>query len=207
MTMNWDIASHTGLEVADVIAPLADLRIRVFAEWPYLYAGTAEYEQSYLQAYVDCPRSLAIVVRDGKTVIGASTGLPLADAPAEMQQPFLQAGEDLQQMFYCAESVVLPAYRGQGLGREFFRRREAHARSLGLTESVFCAVDRSATDPRRPAHYQGNSAFWTRRGYAPAPQHRCQFAWTDIGRTHSSIKTLSFWRKTLSADTASSAAC
>lgn len=195
--MSLDLCTYQGAAIAAILEPLAALRIRVFAEWPYLYAGSADYERTYLQPYVHCPRSLVILVRDGAEVIGASTGLPLLDAPAEMSQPFTQANDNPASIFYCAESVILPPYRGRGLGREFFVRREDHALSLGLSESVFCAVDRAATDPRRPPDYRGNEAFWARRGYKPDPRRRCQFQWTDIGESQSSTKTLTFWRRML----------
>lgn len=188
---------YQGSAIAAVLEPLAALRIQVFAEWPYLYAGSVDYEREYLQTYLNCPRSLVILVRDGHSVVGASTGLPLADAAAEMRKPFLDAGEDIRDIFYCAESVVLADYRGRGLGRDFFLRREAHARALGLRHSVFCAVDRSANDPRRPSSYQDNARFWQNRGYAPDPQRRCRFEWTDIGASGPSPKTLTFWRREL----------
>ena len=63
-------------------------------------------------------------------MVGASTALPLADETVEFQQPFIDAGWDPARIFYCAESVVLPAWRGRGLGVRFFAEREAHARCV-----------------------------------------------------------------------------
>src|SRR5690606_10567134 len=101
------------------------LRIMVFREFPYLYDGSLDYEAEYLDTYVRSADSLCVLVRDQGRVVGASTAL------AEFQQPFLAAGWDAARIFYCAESVVLPDWRGRGLGVRFFAEREAHARKLG----------------------------------------------------------------------------
>lgn len=182
-----------GAQIATRLEALAALRIAVFREWPYLYEGTAAYEAKYLQTYVACPRSLAVLVWDGEACVGASTALPLAEAPRDLQQPFLDAGMDLAAIDYFGESVLLPAYRGRGLGVEFFARREAHARALGLTVCAFCAVERRADDPRRPAGYAGNDAFWHRRGYRKAPDLRTTLSWPDIGEDAPSDKPMTFW--------------
>ena len=56
-------------------------------------------------------------------------------------------GPALTEIFYCAESVLLPEYRGRGLGHRFFDLREAHARALGRSHCAFCSVVRPADHP------------------------------------------------------------
>jgi len=68
---------------------LARLRIQVFRDFPYLYDGSYEYEEKYLQTYVDCPESVVVLVLDGEQVVGATTGLPMDAESPEFQQPFL----------------------------------------------------------------------------------------------------------------------
>ncbi|MFL5279581.1 MAG: GNAT family N-acetyltransferase, partial [Rhodopila sp.] len=77
------------------------------------------------------PQSVLIMAYDGDTPVGASTGLPLADATGNVQAPFLVRGWPLPSFFYFAESVLLPPYRGRGVGATFFAPREAHAH-LGI---------------------------------------------------------------------------
>ncbi|MFT4046100.1 MAG: GNAT family N-acetyltransferase [Solimonas sp.] len=188
-----------GAAIATRLDALAALRIRVFRDWPYLYEGTVEYEAKYLQMYVHCPRSLVVLVRDGERCVGASTVLPLADAPRDMQQPFLDAGLDLAPIDYFGESVLLREYRGRGIGVKFFELREAHARELGLTQCAFCAVNRSDADPRKPVDYAGNDAFWHKRGYRKAPALRTTLSWPDVGETAASDKPMIFWLRDLQA--------
>ncbi|WP_028079016.1 GNAT family acetyltransferase [Solimonas soli] len=191
------IEALRGAAIATRLDALAALRIRVFRDWPYLYDGTLAYETKYLQMYVQCPRSLAVLVWDGAQCVGASTVLPLADAPRDMQQPFLDAGLDLAPIDYFGESVLLREYRGRGIGVKFFELREAHARELGLRQCAFCAVERDDGDARKPAGYVGNDAFWHKRGYRKVPALRTTLAWPDVGETASSDKPMTFWLRDL----------
>jgi GNAT superfamily N-acetyltransferase len=94
--------------------------------------------------------------------------------------------------------VLLPEYRGRGLGVRFFEEREAHARRLGRFEKIcFCAVERPADHPRRPAGYVPLDAFWQRRGYRQQPDLRTSFVWQDLDEAHESPKPMVFWMKSL----------
>lgn len=152
-----------GAEAEPLLAAVAGLRIEVFAEWPYLYAGDLDYERRYLARYVRCPRSLFVLAWNRETLVGASTGMPLSEDYQTFQRPLRAFGIDPSTVFYCGESVLRRAFRGQGAGHAFFDHREAEARSLGLPITAFCAVDRDSQDPRRPPDYRGNDAFWDRR--------------------------------------------
>ena len=193
------IQSLTGPAARDLVDTLAEIRIRVFQEWPYLYAGNRAYERRYLTTYFDCTDALVLVARDGDTVVGASTALPLTAAETDMQRPFQQAGHCLDDWLYFGESVVLPAYRGKGLGVGFFAERESHALALGLGHCTFCAVERPTDHPARPAHYLGNERFWQNRGYRRLPL-QCSYAWPDIGESQTTDKTMRFWGRKLPSD-------
>lgn len=187
------IDCRRGADIAAQLDALAEVRIRVFRDWPYLYEGTRDYEAQYLDVYLRSPHSLAVLVWDGEACVGASTVLPLAQAGAEAQKPFVDAGHDISRIDYFGESVLLPAYRGRGLGVKFFELREAHAREHGLPLCAFCAVERPADHPAKPAGYIPNDAFWTRRGYRKAPEIVTAFSWPDIGEAQSSAKPMTFW--------------
>ena len=193
-----DIQLLSGQQIAPWIDALADLRIRVFREFPYLYDGSREYEAQYLSTYLRSPDSLCVLVQDQGQVVGASTALPLADETDEFKQPFVEQGWDCERIFYCAESVVLPAWRGKGLGVRFFAERESHARRLGRFDwSAFCAVQRPADHPRRPADYQPLDTFWARRGYQHHPELATVYHWRDLDEVEDSAKPMSFWLKEL----------
>ncbi|TWI03423.1 acetyltransferase (GNAT) family protein [Luteimonas cucumeris] len=176
------IACFRGAGIARHLDDVARLRIAVFRDWPYLYDGDLSYERDYLAAYAASPDSVFVLAFDGDEVVGASTGLPLADDTPAFQTPFVARGIPVAEVFYCGESVLLPAYRGRGIGNAFFDQREAHARSLGRFRwTAFCAVDRAAGDPRRPTHHRDNETFWVRRGYAKQPGMAMHLDWKEIG--------------------------
>lgn len=187
-----------GTEIGDRIGDVARLRIAVFRDFPYLYEGDPAYEARYLQTYLRTPDSLFVLAMDGDRVVGASTGLPLEDEEASFRQPFLERGIPVHEVFYCAESVLLPDHRGRGLGHRFFDEREAHARRLGRFRwTAFAAVDRDPGDPRRPAGARSNDAFWTARGYVRQPDMTMRLAWREIGEVEESAKQLTFWLRPL----------
>lgn len=192
------VRAVTGAGLAPWLEAVARLRVAVFRDWPYLYAGDFDYERDYLQAYARSPGSVVVLALAGGEVVGASTGLPLADDAPAFQRPFLEAGRSVGDVFYFGESVLLPAWRGRGLGHAFFDRREAHARALGgFRWTAFCAVDRAADDPRRPAGHRGNEAFWSKRGYVRQPDLTMRLAWQEIGDASPSEKPLTFWLRAL----------
>jgi GNAT superfamily N-acetyltransferase len=195
--MNLRVEVFSGSEVALFIPELARLRMAVFREWPYLYEGSLEYEKHYLAKFVNLPQSTLVVVRDGQRVVGASTALPLAQAEAEFQAPFIGAGLDPAEWYYFGESVLEPAYRGQGLGVAFFRFREARALELGYRKVTFCAVERPAEHPLKPADYRPLDAFWQRRGFSKRPDLVCTFTWRDLGQSQETAKSMVFWIKQL----------
>lgn len=194
-----DIRLLRGAEIEPHIDDLARLRIQVFREFPYLYDGNLDYEAEYLATYVRSADSLCVLVRDEGRVVGASTALPLADETEEFQQPFIAAGWNPARIFYFGESVLLPEYRGQGVGVRFFEAREAYARQLGFAVCAFCAVERPADHPRRPADYQPLHAFWTRRGYRHHPELHTYYHWRDLDEAEESAKPMSFWLKELAS--------
>ncbi|MES2470320.1 MAG: GNAT family N-acetyltransferase [Verrucomicrobiota bacterium] len=192
-----DVFTVRGAAIGPFIPDAARLRIAVFREWPYLYEGDDAYEREYLRTYRDNPDSLFVIARAGGEVIGLSTGIPLQAETEEVKGPFLAAGIDPATVFYFGESMLLPDWRGRGLGVKFFEERKRYARSLpGIRHAAFCAVDRPADHPARPADYVPLDSFWVHRGFAKTAL-RTGFTWKEIGEVEASPKQLTFWMKAL----------
>lgn len=183
----------SGPEARPFVADLARLRIGVFRDFPYLYVGTPESEETYLRTYLDTGDAVVVLARDGQAVVGASTAVPLLHETPEVRSPFDASGIDASGVLYLGESVLLPEYRGRGLGHAFFDEREAHARRLGLDVTAFCAVQRPADHPLRPANYRPLNAFWTARGYVERPDLQTTMRWPDVGETAETPKPMRFW--------------
>jgi GNAT superfamily N-acetyltransferase len=191
------IETIAGAAIAEHTSALAALRIAVFREFPYLYAGTLAYEARYLASYAASDASTVVIARDGDRVVGASTAMPLALHSEEVVPPFVAAGYAPADVYYYGESVLDPAYRGRGIGAAFFAHREDRARALGYRIATFCAVERPLDHPRRPPAYAPPGALWIRCGFAKRHDLTTTFAWRDHDDAVETPKPMTFWIKEL----------
>ncbi|WP_455211597.1 GNAT family N-acetyltransferase [Kaarinaea lacus] len=192
------IRPFTGSDVEYYIPEVARLRIEVFREYPYLYDGDMGYEANYLRTYSESRDSVIVIAFAGDQVVGASTAVPLRYEMEEIKRPFLEHNIDPQDVFYLGESVLLPNYRGRGIGVRFFQEREAHASLIGNFHwSAFCTIERPCDHPRRPGDYITLDEFWKRRGYIKRPEFRTTLSWKDLDESSPTPKSMVFWMKQL----------
>ncbi|HEX2898852.1 MAG TPA: GNAT family N-acetyltransferase [Bacteroidia bacterium] len=191
-----EFLNFQGVEIQGQFEALAALRIRVFRDFPYLYEGHLDYEREYLKTYSNAPKAFLMGAFYRKNMVGATTCIPLEDETEEVKKPFWDAGMNVGEIFYFGESILLPEYRGLGIGNRFFDAREAHAASFGTYKfTCFCAVQRPADHPARPADYQPLDPFWTKRGYRRVPELVSQFEWLDIGERQPTSKPMVYWMR------------
>lgn len=188
-------------DLAGRLAELADLRIRIFREWPYLYEGTEEYEREYLATYLGNPRARIITAEEDERLVGISTCLPLADEVEEFRRPLEKAVWDVGKGFYFGESILLPEFRGRGIGRSFMEARLEAARAHGGVEfCCFCAVRRDPEDPRRPRAYRPLDPFWRKMGFEPMEGVEAVFDWRETGDAEEAPHVMDFWCRKLDPD-------
>ncbi len=187
----------TGAAIGPYVEAIAALRIAVFRSYPYLYDGSLDYERRYLAAYARSAQSLVVLALEGDRPVGVSTAMPLRYHDDSLPGPLAAAGYDPETVYYFAESVLEPAYRGRGLGGRFFAEREARARELGYRTAAFCAVERPADHPRRPASYPPPGGLWQRHGFVRRPDIVGHLAWQDVGDPAETSKPMVFWLKDL----------
>ncbi len=196
--MTVRVTPLTGAAIAPVLPEIARLRIAVFRDWPYLYDGTVGYERTYRAKFASAKGAVIAAAHNDEEIVGCATAAPLTEVEAEFAAPFRARGMEVARIFYCGESVLLPAFRGQGLGHAFFDQREAHARALGgFTHSTFCGVVRPADHPLHPNHYPPLDPFWMKRGYTKVGGLTTEFTWKDIDQPAETPKTMQFWMKPL----------
>lgn len=191
--MSVEVCRLAGADIGPVLCDLARLRIEVFRAFPYLYDGDFDYEARYLQEYAAAPNSLLVIAAEGSRIVGAATAAPMQHQKAEFRAPFEQRGLDTRLLFYFGESVLLPEFRGQGIGHAFFHHREAHAAECGAAAASFAAVVRAEDHPAKPAGYRSLDGFWTGRGYSRIEGLQTGLSWLDLGENEESEKTMQYW--------------
>ncbi|WP_420405963.1 hypothetical protein [Nisaea sp.] len=185
-------------EFGDAVEQVAALRIKVFREWPYLYDGTEEWERRYISKLAEAEGAVVIAARDGEKIVGVSTGMPLLSEHDELITPFRGSDFQPEQVFYGAETVMLPEYRGQGLYRGFLERRRQHAIVLGgFRWETFCGVVRPTDHPLRDPAIPPLDPVWSHLGYRKVEGLTTDFSWRDIDQTEETAKPMQFWIRDL----------
>lgn len=191
--MTVEVSRLAGADIGPVLGDLARLRIEVFRAFPYLYDGDLDYEARYLQEYARAADSVLVIAAQGSRIVGAATAAPMTHQKAEFRAPFEKRGIDTGHLFYFGESVLLPEFRGQGIGHAFFDHREAHAVQSGASAACFAAVVRGDDHPARPPNYRPLDKFWSGRGYARIEGLQTGLSWLDLGEASESEKTMQYW--------------
>lgn len=193
--MTLTVGILRGAERDAAIGSLARLRIAVFRAYPYLYDGTVADEAEYLADFFGSDDAVLVAAREGEMIVGAATASPMRDQSADFRKQFTDAGFDPEVLFYFGESVLLPDYRGRGIGHAFFDAREQAAREPGARGAAFASVIRPADHPVRPADYRPLDTFWRARGYAPVEGLTVAMDWKEVGAPAASAKALQIWMR------------
>lgn len=194
---NISYVEVSGKNLDQYLDQLANLRITVFKEFPYLYDGNLDYEREYLKTYLHSQNSYIILALNNEKVIGASTCIAMKDADQDFKKAFAKKEFDHSKMVYFGESILLKEYRGNKIGHEFFKRREDFSKNLipNLEYTTFCAVDRPSDHPLRPSNYQPLNSFWNRMGYQMLGNIKAYYTWKDIDQNLDTQKAMSVWLK------------
>lgn len=191
-----NIRPLSGPDLEATLPALARLRIEVFRAFPYLYEGSPAYEESYLRKFAKARDAFIVVAgTDDGEIVGCATGSGMDDQHAEFALPLKTAGYDLPSTFYFGESVLLPEYRGQGIGHAFFDAREAHAIAHGYKRACFCAVERPMNHPKRPSDYSPLDRFWLARGYEKLSGVLAHFTWPEQAGGPEINHPMAYWMR------------
>lgn len=179
---------------------LADLRVRIFREFPYLYDGTVEDECSNLRAYANSANSLITVMYDGIRHIAAMSCLPMQDAWGELVDNLSTQAVNISECLYIGEILMEKTHRGMGLGSRLFDFARMHAVRLNMKKLCFFSVRRDHTHDARPADYLEPAELWQKWGFSlvPGADVTLSYPQVDVGmQSH----ILDFWIRPLNGTT------
>lgn len=110
-----------GADIVSYITSIAKIELEVFSEFPYLYEADLLTQINFVKRYAECDKSIVVLVMDGDSVVGLSTGMPFFFDSELFKKPFIDHGFDLKNVFCLGESVLLPAYRGNKIIGNFLK--------------------------------------------------------------------------------------
>lgn len=193
---NISISVLTGTQISEYINVIAQLRIDIFKEFPYLYDGNLEYETRYLQKFMNTPKSMIVILKDNDRIVGAMTGLPLKYEDEFIKFPWLDQKKPIEGVYYFSEILIYPQYRGKGFGKQLFDAAEVTARDFKMFNCFTLAtVIRADNHPLKPADYKSLNEFWISNGYQKDETLICHIPWKEIDEIEESAKPLVFWVK------------
>lgn len=199
MDKPYSIRLLKGKEIQRHLPSVANLRLRVFKEYPYLLESDPAEALEYLSLYATAKDSLLVTATSNNELVGTVAGIPLNTTAAIIQKVFKDNHQTLEQWFYIDEIVIAPQWRNRGLARVFLRALEDHAKETGHRFTTFCAIHRPSNHPSRPRGFMPLDDYFASLGYERLPECKLDLDWVDIGEGRSSTKKMVFWYKDLSA--------
>jgi ribosomal protein S18 acetylase RimI-like enzyme len=195
--VHYEIVS--GQEVSPYIDDLANLRMNVFAEYPYLYEGKLEYERPYLNQYVVSQNSIIALAKIDSRVIGFVSGVPIAES-FDQDSKNLFSGKEIsvETIFYLGEIVIEPEYRYGSIGNKLYELFERQVRSSGAYTTIMgCMVVRDEDDPKRPSNYVALDKIIEKRGAVKCPDLIERRDWPESGQEDFIPHLMQYWAKEL----------
>ena len=186
-----------GMDARQYLNDIAEMRIVMFKEFPYLYDGSIEDERQYLEGYFKSETSTIILVFDGDEVVAFSSVISLADEMDEIKQPFIDKGLPLDEYAYIGEMMIKPEYRQQGLLYRLKEKQEAIIREHRYQNVIFMTVYRDQDHIARPHNYKDPAIVWRHFGYEILPNMRIEMPWQRVDTGKEEMNYLDVWYKKL----------
>ncbi len=190
-----EILELTGKQAERHCDNIAQIRITLFSEYPYLYQGTIACEKEYLRTYFESSNASILLVFDKGDIVGFSSSIPLSQETHELKRPFIEKGLDCNEYLYIGEVMIHPLYRGKGIARYFLEFHENKARQEGYEYTTFMTVDRPDDHPCKPKNFKPVDEIWQHFGYKLLPDMKVSMGWLQVDTETKTLNTLSLWYK------------
>ena len=187
-----------GSQIQEYLEQIAQLRLTIFREYPYLYDGQQKDELEYLKHYASHTEATAIIASCGNELAGAVTAIPLQYESEELASPLAATQYPVERIIYIGELLFYPDYRNKGLGSRLLSRIEQHFLDQKSYDYLTSAtVMRPDDHPRCPDGYVPIDRFLQRSQFVKLAGVTTHFTWKEVDgipRDHE----MQFWIKALS---------
>lgn len=181
---------------------VTSMRMSIFREYPYFYAGDLKTEAEYVEIYTKSPRSIFVLAKEGKKVIGLVTGIPLQDMDEDLTAPIKKAVLDLQPIYYLGEILLLKEFRGKGIGYQMYKAFEKTVRGQHCyTMIAIIRIDEKQNHAKKPKDYKSLQEFWTRLGFVEDLNLSLKVPYQEIDHADKTSHTFYYSLKKIDLDT------
>ena len=185
-----------GVEAKAFIKDIANLRIEIFKEFPYLYAGTIENELPYLDRYISNENGHIILIKNiENNIVGFSSSIPLEDEDESMLQPYLENNLNPKDFLYCGEAIMYKEYRGGGSLKTLLDYHIKIAKKLNKKYLTMMTIDRADNHPSKPENFYSVDNMLEKYEYKKMQNAKIKYSWKSSLNNHESENSLSIWYK------------
>lgn len=163
-----EIEMKLGKEIAPFVDDVGKIRLDLFKEYPYLYAGDLAGERKYLSLYTLDPHSILAIAKVNEQFAGISIGTPLlgkANLFPDAKQLFESIQLKAAECYYYGDVLILKPYRGLSIVTKFFHKQDVLIKSWGYKYACSMTVIREEDHPLKPKNYQSDDAIGKHFGY------------------------------------------
>ncbi len=156
---------------------MAEMRLKEFAKFPYLYQGSMAEEKEYAKEY-QVPGAILITCSVAGEDIGVISGYPYQynqGKSAKVEVELATMGMAMDEIYYIGEVILIEKYRNQGIGKQLEKMlvdiiKKEYKYALVIT------VERSLDDPDRPEGYRYKNGLREGTGFKRL-QNEIVYSW------------------------------
>lgn len=188
-------------DIAPYLPFVAEQRIAVYREYPYLYDGKMDEEIAYLEWFSKLKHSAIVIAFYNNEPVGFITGTSLAAFDfyyAGSVNLFNNAGLSYDTYYYFSDAIVLPEHRNKLLVTQMAQMLEEHADILGYTATCFVS-ESYESHPLKPEGYKELDGLFKKNGYSKTDMI-ITYNWPTLqidGTDKMQIHPMNYWIKNL----------
>lgn len=190
-------------DIAPYLPFMAQMRVKEYAEYPYLYDGDMQEELQYVQWFSTLKHSAMAIAFYNDEPVGFIAGTALTSFDEHFKGScdlFSSAGFDPETYYYFSDAIVMPEHRNKLLLNEMAQAVEEHAQILGYTAGCF-VCESHASHLLKPKEYKELDPLFKRQGYAKTDMV-ISYSWLTRqadGTTKVQTHAMNYWIKDFSA--------
>lgn len=165
---SYSIKLLTKEEVTPLLPFVANLRINIFREYPYLYEGNFKEEMDDLEHCAKLPKNALAIAYHEDTPVGFLYGIPLVEFAPHFENSvldlFKEKNLEPESCYYFADIIILPEHRGNNLSKKLFDALEMYAQEQGYRSASFI-TESHESHPLKPINYKSLDPLWNSLQY------------------------------------------